>query len=158
MNINLSLVKATALAIGSALLMIGVVFSLLGMPDAVKAAPAATIQSMIDAAPDGGTVSIPSGTYTESLTVNKTLTGVSSATTIIQAVSGQRVITVTAGHNLRLENVTVTGGHPTGSESGGGVYAAGGNLQIIKSNNQIVPDLTGLADSTGLATSEETKR
>jgi predicted outer membrane repeat protein len=96
-----------------------------------QAKPSATIQSMIDDAPDGGTVNIAAGTYTESLTVNKTLTltGASSATTIIQAVSGQRVITVTSGHNLRLENLTMTGGHPT--DAGGGVYAAGGNLQIV---------------------------
>ena len=51
-----------------------------------QAAPAATIQSLIEAAPNGGTVNIAAGTYTESLTVNKTLTltGVSSGTTIIQ--------------------------------------------------------------------------
>ncbi|MBS1245365.1 MAG: Pectinesterase [Chloroflexi bacterium] len=90
-----------------------------GWPHPAQAAPLAdtvpvttTIQAAIDAAHDGDVVSIPSGTYTESLTVNKTLTltGVSSATTIIQAVTGQRVITVTAGYDLRLENLTVTGG------------------------------------------------
>ncbi|CAG0931819.1 hypothetical protein TFLX_02294 [Thermoflexales bacterium] len=101
------------------------------MPGAVQAAPTATIQSLIDAAPDGGTFSIAAGTYTESLTVNKTLTlrGVSSATTIIRSVTGQRVITVTSGHNLRLENLTVTGGHPSGSV-GGGIFAAN-DLQIV---------------------------
>ncbi len=105
---------------------------MVGWLHVAQAGPSATIQSMIDAAPDGGTVNIPSGTYTESLTVNKTLTltGVSSATTIIQAVTGQRVITVTSGHNLRLENLTVTGGHPT-SDVGGGVYAADGSLLIV---------------------------
>jgi predicted outer membrane repeat protein len=105
---------------------------MVGWLHVAQAEPSATIQFMIDAAPDGGTVNIPSGTYTESLTVNKTLTltGVSSATTIIQAVSGQRVITVTAGHNLRLENLTVTGGNPPDS-GGGGIYVAGGNLQIV---------------------------
>src|SRR5512135_1941651 len=123
MNIQLSLVKTMALTCGAALLLIGIVLVLLGTPGAAQAAPTATIQSMIDAAPDGGTVNIPSGTYTESLTVNKTLTltGVSSATTIIQAVSGQRVITVTSGHDLRLENLTVTDGNPT-DDVGGGIY------------------------------------
>jgi fibronectin-binding autotransporter adhesin len=131
MRTKLSLVKTTALALGAALLMIGVALLLLGVPGAAQAAPSATIQSMIDAAPEGGTVNIATGTYTESLTVNKTLTltGVSSTTTIIQAVSGQRVITVTAGHNLRLVNLTVTGGHPSGSV-GGGIFA-GSNLLII---------------------------
>ncbi len=132
MNPHLSLLKTMALACGVALLMVGVVLALLGTPIAAQAAPLATIQSMIDLAPDGGTVNIPSGTYTESLTVNKTLTltSVSSATTIIQAVSRQRVITVTAGHNFRLENLTLSGGHAIGS-GGGGVLAAGGNLQIV---------------------------
>ena len=83
--------------------------------------------------PVGGTVIIPAGTYTESLTVNKTLTltGVSSSTTIIQAVTGQRVITVTSGHDLRLENLTVTGGQ-TG-DAGGGVYLVNGSLTLVNS-------------------------
>ncbi len=101
---------------------------------AAQAAPAGTIQDLIDGTPDGGTVNIAAGTYVESLTVNKTLTltGVSSATTTIVAVTNQRVITVTAGHNLRLENLTLTGGQAIGS-GGGGVLAAGGNVQIVNS-------------------------
>jgi hypothetical protein len=131
MNTRLSLIKTMALACGAALLMVGVVLVLFGAAAAAQAAPTATIQSMIDLAPEGGTVNIASGTYTESLTVNKTLTltGVSSATTTIVAVTGQRVITVTSGHNLRLENLTVTGGHPT-SNVGGGIFAAS-NLKIV---------------------------
>ena len=98
------------------------------------AAPTDTIQSMINNATAGGTVNIAAGTYTESLTVNKTLTltGVSSGTTLIQAVTGQRVITVTDGNNLRLENLTVTGGQ-AGSDVGGGVYLANGSLTLINS-------------------------
>jgi len=131
MNTQLSLIKMMALAGSVALLMVGVVLLLLGAPGTAQATPSATIQSMIDLAPEGGTVNIAAGTYTESLTVNKTLTltGVSSTTTIIRAVSGQRVITVTAGHNLRLENLTVTSGHPSGSV-GGGIFAAN-NLHIV---------------------------
>ncbi len=97
----------------------------------VQAAAMSTIQSLIDLAPNGGTVNIAAGTYTESLTVNKTLTltGVSSGTTIIQAVTGQRVITVTAGNKLRLENLTVTGGQTT--DVGGGVYLVNGSLTLV---------------------------
>ncbi|MFN8597302.1 MAG: choice-of-anchor Q domain-containing protein [Anaerolineae bacterium] len=107
---------------------------LIGLQPAV-ATPAATLQSLIDAAPNGGTVNVAAGTYTESLTVNKTLTltGVSSATTIIQAVAGQRVITVTAGNNLRLENLTVTGGHPSGAVGGGIIVLNNGSLTLINS-------------------------
>ena len=100
---------------------------------AVQAAPTGTLQTWINNAPSGGTVIIPAGTYTESLTVNKTLTltGVSSGTTTIQAVSGQRVITVTSGHDLRLENLTITGGQ-TG-DAGGGVYLVNGSLTLVNS-------------------------
>jgi hypothetical protein len=98
---------------------------------AVQAAPTGTLQTWINNAPVGGTVIIPAGTYTESLTVNKTLTltGVSSSTTILQAVTGQRVITVTSGNNLRLENLTVTGGQS--SEVGGGVSLVNGSLALV---------------------------
>lgn len=122
LSIGLAALAAVATATGITLL--------LGWAIAARAAPAGSIQSMIDAAPDGGTVNIPAGTYNESLTVNKTitLTGVSSATTIIHAVTGQRVITVTSGHTLRLENLTLTGGQ-TGND-GGGVYVDG-SLQIV---------------------------
>jgi predicted outer membrane repeat protein len=107
---------------------------LLSLPVSAQLSPSViTIQSLIDLQTDGGTVSIPSGVYTESLTVNKsiTLTGVTSATTIIQAVAGQRVITVTAGHDLRLNNLTLTQGNPTGADTAGGaVWLAGGSLQM----------------------------
>lgn len=94
--------------------------------------PTVTIQSLIDAAPNGGTVNIVAGTYNESLIVNKTLTltGVSSGTTIIQAVAGQRVIAVDNGHDLRLENLTVTGGHPSNAV-GGGIFVMNGSLTLI---------------------------
>jgi predicted outer membrane repeat protein len=94
-------------------------------------AAAGTIQSMIDDAPSGGTVTVPAGVYTESLTVNKTLTitGVSSATTIIHAVGGQRVMTVTTGNALRLVNLSLTGGQPSGG--GGGVYVQNARLTLV---------------------------
>ncbi len=59
-----------------------------------------------------------------------TLTGVSSGTTIIQAVAGQRVIAVDNGHDLRLENLTVTGGHPSNAV-GGGIHVMNGSLTLI---------------------------
>lgn len=96
-------------------------------------APLGTIQDMINAAPDGGTVNIPAGTYSETLTVDKnlTLSGVSASLTILQPESAnQRVIAVTTGHNLTLDHLRVTGGHPTDA-GGGGVYIAeGGSLTL----------------------------
>ena len=90
-----------------------------------------TIQNAINAANNGDIVVIPGKVYTESLTVNKdiTLTGASSVTTIIHAVTGQRVINVTSGHNLHLENLTLTGGRTSGG--GGGVSVDNGSLIIV---------------------------
>ncbi len=68
-------------------------------PQTARTAPL-SIQDMINAAPDGGTVNIPAGTYSESLTINKNLIlrGASMNTTILRpSVTGQGVITVTAG-------------------------------------------------------------
>ena len=102
---------------------------------AVQAAPQGFIQDMIDAAAENSTVNIPAGTYSETLLVDKNLTlkGVSLADTILQPANAhQRVIKVTNGHNLRLEYLRVTGGHPDApnDDGGGGVYLAGGNLTL----------------------------
>jgi predicted outer membrane repeat protein len=103
----------------------------------------ATIQSLINAAVDGGTVNIPAGTYSETLTVDKNLTlkGVSSGGTILEpGAANQRVISVTTGHNLRLETLRITGATLSG-DVGGGVYLAGGNLvldQVEIDHNQAV--------------------
>ena len=122
----LKLTLAITLAFG---LLLGV--GLLVTLHTAQAAPAATIQAMINAAANGSTINIPAGTYTESLTVNKTLTltGLSSDTTVIRAVAGQRVITVTSGNNLRLENLTVTGGQT--ADVGGGVNLKNGSLTLV---------------------------
>jgi nitrous oxidase accessory protein NosD len=77
---------------------------------------AGSLQACLDAASDGDTVIIPAGTYTESLTLNKaiTLTGVNSATTIIHAIEGQRVLTVTGAPisaSIVISGFTLMGGH-----------------------------------------------
>ncbi len=93
-------------------------------------AAASTIQSLIDAAPAGGAVSLPAGTYQESLTVGKTLTLTgASGGTVLQAAAGQRVITVTAGNSLKLVNLTLTGGQTSGA--GGAVYLVNGSLTLV---------------------------
>ena len=95
-------------------------------------APNGYIQDLINAAPDYGTINIPAGTYSETLTIDKNLTLVgagSTLTTLQPAASGQRVITVTAGHNLSLENMTVTGGN-LASGVGGGVLVEGSSLSL----------------------------
>lgn len=89
-----------------------------------------TIQAAINSASDGDTISIPSGTYTESLTIGKSLTllGTGPGTTIIQAPTSSRVITVTADKDLTLKELSVTGGNF--SHGGGGIFIQNGNLTI----------------------------
>ncbi len=120
------------------LVVLWVLFLSAGQARLVQAFPGAvplaapTIQSLIDAAPENGTVNIPAGTYSETLTINKhlTLLGASMNTTILQPASaGQRVITVAAGKNLSLENLKITGGQAPG-DSGGGVYLQDGILTV----------------------------
>ncbi|MCU0579818.1 MAG: hypothetical protein MUF69_09775, partial [Desulfobacterota bacterium] len=93
------------------------------------------MQDMIYAATEGGTVTISSGIFDETLTVDRNLTlrGVSPAETILQpGAAGQRVITVSAGHDLTLENLTVTNGQaPSMDPVGGGVYLAAGSLTLL---------------------------
>ena len=86
---------------------------------------AGSIQACLDAASDGDTVVIPAATYTESLTVSKavSVTGVDSALTIIHAVEGQRVLTVTGmplSSSLIISGLTLTGGS---ADDGGGLLA-----------------------------------
>ena len=59
----------------------------------VGGACGSTIQACINFAANGDTISIPAGTYSESLTLDKaiSLTGALSTTTFIHAISNQRV-------------------------------------------------------------------
>jgi predicted outer membrane repeat protein len=105
----------------------------LGIPIAgAQGSVKVTIQSMIDAAPDGGTVTVTAGSYTEALTVTKnlTLTGEPSSAVTITAPAGQRVITVLNNKDLRLVNLRLTGGNP-GSAEGGALKTGSGKLTIF---------------------------
>ncbi len=80
-----------------------------------QAAPCASVQHAIDVANTGDQVLIASGLYTQSTTLYKpvSLTGVSSDTTILHAVAGQRVLTVTGAtisNSVVISGMTFTGG------------------------------------------------
>ena len=79
-----------------------------------------TLQACIDGASDGDTIVIAAGTYVTSFTLNKAvnLTGVASNTVILQALSGQRVLTVTGAavvNSVVISGLTFTGGDLTGA-------------------------------------------
>ena len=86
-----------------------------------------TIQACINhpSVTAGDTVYVPPGVYTESVTISKSvsLRGLpdGAATTIIHAVSGQRVMTITSAvsQSITLSDLTITGGSAGGS--GGGI-------------------------------------
>ncbi len=95
-----------------------------------------TIQQMIDATPVGGTVYVPAGVYTESLTLGRAidLVGAGVGTpggTTVHALAGNRVLTVTliSGSDMRVANIRLTGGNVTGllcpDFCGGGVLVKG---------------------------------
>jgi fibronectin-binding autotransporter adhesin len=100
------------------------------------ATPCATIQHAIDVANDGDQVFIASGFYTQSATLAKpvSLIGADCDTTIIHAVEGQRVLTVTGAtisNSVVISGLTLTGAdiasYPSCPEGcGGGIYIIDG--------------------------------
>jgi parallel beta-helix repeat protein len=93
-------------------------FTLIGLTFPAKATGTAkvsqdflTIQQAIDACPPGGTVSVPSGTYHENITVWKPLTvkGEDRDTTIIEQTGAFAVCRITSG-NVVISGFTIRGG------------------------------------------------
>jgi hypothetical protein len=96
----------------------------------------ATIQACIDnpGVLDGDRILIPAGRYTESLTLDKavSLIGADADTTVIHALSGQRVLTITGSvitATTAISALTFTGGSVSGigcqAACGGGILVTG---------------------------------
>ncbi len=95
---------------------------------------AATIQEQIDSTPPGGTVNIPAGVYTESLTLYKpvNLVGAGADSTIINAAPSDRVLTVTGSTILpatQIVSLTLRGGRLAGCSG----FCAGGGVLVTDS-------------------------
>lgn len=94
------------------------------------------IQAAIDSAPDGGTVSIGAGTFSQSLIINKNLTlvGASSTETILNpgtaAGSSPRIISIGSGVTVHLNNLSISGANVAEDVGGGVLSAAGSHLYI----------------------------
>jgi len=97
------------------------------------------IQEAIDAAYDGDTLNVLSGTYNENVVIAKSLslTGASSATTIINGNNSGNTVTITAS-NVMLSGFKVTGGW---SNSGSVFTPYGG---VVIDGNGGISALTGI--------------
>ncbi len=94
-----------------------------------------SLQAAIDGAAAGDTLSLAGETFTESVTVNKSLTiqGAGADSTIVQAagapgIAASRVMAITAGISVTLDGLTIRhgvaqGGYP--ANFGGGIYNRG---------------------------------
>jgi hypothetical protein len=109
-----------------------------------------TIQACIDLAANGDTIIIPAGTYNESLTLNKaiSLTGALSTTTLIHAIGGQRVITVTGSvisNSVIISGLTFYGGN---ADVGGGIVIT--NFAGIQLTNVVITNNVASQDGGGI--------
>jgi predicted outer membrane repeat protein len=115
--------------------------------------PGDSIQAAIDSANPGDRILINAGIYTESLTLNRavSLEGQSSATTIIRAVSGQRVLTVTGATitpSTAISGLTFTGGSIDSGTACNGTNCGGGIL-ISDTAQPLIQNVT-LANNAAL--------
>lgn len=99
------------------------------------AAPCDTsLQACIDGSADGDVINIAANVYITGVTLNKavSLIGANAAGTIIQALPGQRVLTVTAAMSdaTQIANLTLQGGN-AGAANGGGIFLSAGAQPLI---------------------------
>jgi parallel beta-helix repeat protein len=101
-----------------------------------------TIQAAINNASSGDTIIVPSGTYRESLSINKSLSivGENSTTTIIDGDGADYAISINSD-DVTLESLTVT--ETTSGLSGNGILVSR-STGVVISDTQITNTNTGL--------------
>jgi hypothetical protein len=113
----------------------------------------ATMQAALDAAQDGDTIHIGTGTFTGGITIDKSvsLLGVSAGATTIEG--GGPVITIgdgTADLSVSISRVTITGGFNDSkpeSQFGPGFFAAGGGVLIPEAADHTTGATVTISDS-----------
>jgi nitrous oxidase accessory protein NosD len=115
------------------------------------ASPCQTINYALSQASGGDTIQVAASNYTESLTLDKpvNLLGAGAETTVVRAVFGQRVMTVTGEtitNSTVISGFTFTGGNPE-NDVGGGVLVVTSTPTIR--NNRIISNGSG-AEGGGL--------
>jgi predicted outer membrane repeat protein len=104
---------------------------------------ATTLQACVDGATPGDTIVIQPNTYITSVTLSQavSLTGVSSTTVILQALAGQRVLTITGAainSSVVISGLTFRGGSVTG---GACPLGCGGAILITASASPLLRSL-----------------
>ena len=96
-------------------------------------APCATITRAIEASRPGNTINIGAGSYTESISVNRSvnLHGAGESSTFLQAhaqpaMADSRIVTIPPNVLVNIRNLTIRHGHVTG----GGSSGRGGGIRI----------------------------
>ena len=106
----------------------------------------------VDAGSGGDTIMLPAGNYPNlqgaEFAISKTVAilGAGSATTTVNGSPNSRVFDVTQPVTATIDDLTITGGHASGSGSGGGVEvnSTSGNPALVMSGDAVIDNTAGV--------------
>jgi hypothetical protein len=118
--------------------------------------PVKTIAEAINRTATSGTIHVAAGTYNEhNLDLNNTMNmlGAGALTTIIDANSHGKVLAVSSapGQQNTISGFTIKGGHPSGSDPGGGIYISLAHI-VTLNDCAIVGNFRGTGAGSALGT------